>query len=203
MNEGFRQRLVGAVVLTCLALIAWPIVFSDVSNPVVDRRSQIPPMPVFEKYSIEQPTRPKDIDPVPDAEIEPVSDAELADIEPNESAVSGNVVDEPKAALASSTENDEAAVSVVDEKPGLDDRGIPASWVLQVASFSQEKNANELKLKLQQQGYKAYTRKVTTTDGFATRVFIGPRLTKQALLDDKPAIDSMFNVNSLVVSFKP
>ncbi len=219
MNEGFRQRLVGAVVLTCLALIAWPIVFSDVSNPVVDRRSQIPPMPVFEKFSIEQPARPKNIAPVPDAEIESVvanADEIASDISNRPTDVKPEVEEDPapaitsttapttalNTAIASTTEKD-ADVPVANEKPTLDDRGIPVSWVLQVASFGQENNANELKLELQKQGYKAYTRKVTTADGFATRVFIGPRLSKQPLLEDKRLIDKKFKVNSLVVSFKP
>jgi len=65
MNDGFKQRLVGAVVLVSMALIAWPLIFTDSQGPLVDKRTQIPPAPVFEKYSVAQPVKPQGLKPAP------------------------------------------------------------------------------------------------------------------------------------------
>jgi DedD protein len=69
MNDGFKQRLVGAVVLVSLGLILWPLIFSDAGGPAVDRRSQIPPRPDFEKFTVKEPVRPAGLKPVPTAQV--------------------------------------------------------------------------------------------------------------------------------------
>lgn len=173
MNKGLKQRLVGAVVLASIALILWPLIFSDTDRPGLDRRSQIPAMPRFKKYTVAEPER--------SANVEPVQPRMAA--EPS-----------PSVTVARPPEDD--------SKPGLDQRGLPESWVLQVASFSKAANAEELKRALQKKGYKAYTRSITTAAGKATRVYVGPRLARKSLLKDKSAIDKMFKVNSIVVKFE-
>ena len=181
MNSGFRQRLVGAVVLLCAALILWPVIFSDSTPLLVDRRSQIPSMPEFEKYTVREPISPANIEPVVtrSKELEPIT----PDVKPIDKR-------EPK------------AISVP-EKPSLDDRSIPKSWVLQIASFSQEKNAEEVQAVLKKNSYKAYTRRVSTKKGRAIRVFVGPKFSRQTLAKDKKVIDKLLKVNSLVVPFEP
>ncbi len=171
MNDGFKQRLVGALVLICIAVILWPIIFSDPNQEILGRSSQIPDMPVFEKYSVAKPQRPDNIEPVTIAPVEPASTVD-------------NRGQPPKP-----------------QKPAQDSRGLPKSWVLQVASFSQASNARELKLALQKKGYKAFTRKVNTQQGSAIRVYIGPKLSKTAFNKSKSSIDSAFSVNSMVVRF--
>ncbi|MFT5690720.1 MAG: DedD protein [Oceanicoccus sp.] len=187
MNDGFRQRLVGAIVLACVTLILWPIIFSDVSNLIVDRRSQIPPLPAFEKYSTPQPTRPTNIDPVVDYSTE------MANIERRSNQSREN------------TPQEGIAIERVEntEKPILDQRGLPVSWVIQVASFTKKHNADEVKLALQEKGFKAYAREVTTSEGLSTRVFVGPKLTKKALKNDQKKIDKMFSLESIIVPFVP
>ncbi len=186
MNDGFRQRLVGAIVLACVALILWPIIFSDVSNPIVDRKSQIPALPAFEKYSTPQPTRPQNIEPVTEYS------QEIAKIEKQNKQLDTIPVADTDADGKGQT-----------DKPTLDKRGIPVAWVIQVASFAKKKNADEAKLALQKKGLKAYTHEVTTKDGISTRVFVGPKLTKKALKNDQLMIDEMFSLKSIVVPFVP
>jgi DedD protein len=169
MNDGFRQRLVGAIVLVCLALIVWPIIFSDSSRPVVDRRSQIPPMPEFEKYSIPEPAKPRQVEPV-----------------------ATDVV------TASNVQSQKSSAAAKQKQLGLDQRGLPVSWVLQVASFSQQKNASELVAKLQKRGYKAYEETATKDGKTISRVFVGPKLDKSALEKIKKDIDQSFKVKSII-----
>lgn len=178
VNDGLKQRLLGAVVMSCIALILWPLIFSDVSGPEVDRRSQIPPLPAFEKYTVTEPVRPINIEPVAQA-----GEATVA------------------AKLAAAEKLAEVKPEATAAKPSLDERGLPRSWVIQVASFKKKSNAKDLMLALQQRGLKAYTRVQSTAKGSSTRVFVGPKLSKEALNKDRIMIDKVFSVTSMVVPF--
>ena len=182
MNDGLKQRLVGAVVLLSLALILWPVIFSDPNGPALDRRSQIPPMPAFEKYSVPEPVRVQD--------VEPISRPSMAEQTP--------VIDKP---VAKSFEQKSVIKPKPKPRPKLDKKGLPEAWVLQVASFTQQKNADELTLQLQKKGHKAFARSITTKEGKSTRVYIGPRMTKNAFDKDKKTIDKAYSVTSMVLRF--
>ncbi|WP_101759534.1 SPOR domain-containing protein [Oceanicoccus sp. KOV_DT_Chl] len=176
MNDGFKQRLVGAVVLVCLALIMWPLIFSDADRIAMDRTSQIPPTPAFEKYTVTAPARPPSIEPV---------------VTPQEQPVAAPTPSLPKA--------EEPPIKLT---PRLDSRNLPEAWVLQIASFSETANARELTKALVEKGYKAYTRTVTTSDGPSTRVYIGPRLTSDAFDDIMPTINKAYGVKAMVVRYE-
>lgn len=179
MNTGLKQRVVGAVVLVCAGLILWPMLFSSGINPRMDTSTQIPPMPEFEKYSVAEPQRPANVQPVP----EPTPEAEP----PQDSA--------PVVATPQPPEPPPA--------PKLDQRGLPEGWLLQVASFSDAKNAEQLVVSLQKDGHKAFIREVQTTGGAVQRVYIGPKMTKDAFAKDRLQIDKKYRVKSLVVQYKP
>ena len=177
MNDGFKQRLVGAIVLGSLALILWPVVFTKTQGPAMDKRSQIPPPPSFEKYTIAEPVRPQNIDPV---SVEP----------------------EPEPPVKENKQAVTAKSPPITDKPQLDKKGLPESWVLQVASFSKSDNAEELKNALKKKGYRAFTERIKTANGESVRVYVGPKFTKAALTKDKKVIDKAFKVKSMVVRFK-
>ena len=194
MNDGFKQRLVGAIVLICGALILWPVLFSDTTAPVVDQHTQIPPMPEFKKYEVPEPSRPENVIPVADAPVEqepPVDQAPVSDRAP---AQQGRASSADKKAVK--------APPKASSTPVLDKHGLPQGWSLQVASFSQAGNADELKAKLLKLGYKAYTRTVVTKGGDVVRVYVGPKLSKRAFERDRLAIDKKFGVKSIVVKFE-
>ena len=180
MNDGLKQRFVGAIVLICLALILWPVIFSGPSGPGMDRNSYIPPKPAIESFKIIEPVEPKNIDPV----AQPVPDNTGPTVEALPEQVSKQSQDKA-------------------DKPALNDKGLPKSWVLQVASFSKRGNATELKKALQAKGYKAFTREIKTNSGLSVRVYIGPKLSKASFAKDKQAIDRQFKVKSLIVKFVP
>lgn len=191
MNEGFKQRIVGAIVLISVALILWPVLFSDAAGPLVDRRSQIPPVPKFEKFSVAEPVRPVGIKPVPETTLETEEPVDLAPMSVEQKPL-------PKTADTLTT----AAAKALAQKPTLGSRGLPEGWLLQVASFGNGNNAEDLKAKLQRQGYKAFTRTIKTAGGEVVRVYIGPKLTKDAFDKDRPSIDKTYKVKSIVVKFE-
>lgn len=183
MNSGLKQRLVGAVVLICGGLILWPVVFSDGVGPGMDTRTEIPPMPAFEKYQVAEPERPDNVIPVQQPEPEPSPPVDAA----------------PQAAPKSAPADDRKARTAM---PTLDETGLPRGWVLQVASFGETKNAEQLQADLQKQGYKAFTRRVETAGGTVVRVYVGPRMAQEAFAGDRARIDKKYGVKSIVVKFE-
>lgn len=182
MNTGLKQRVVGAIVLICAGLILWPMLFSAGINPRMDTSSQIPPIPEFEKYTVAEPVRPENVKPVPETVPEPEPPRDSAPPPPPKVAGSA-----PKPT----------------EKPALDQRGLPEGWLLQVASLSDVKNAQQLSEKLRKDGYKAFIRQVQTTSGTVQRVYIGPKMTRDAFDKDRVQIDKKYRVKSLVVHYEP
>ena len=168
MDDGLKQRLVGAVVLTAVAVIFLPVLFDREVRRPLDTTSQIPPAPALAPVETREPVRPQGVVPAAD---------------PRE-------MFQPE----------------VDERPvkkRLDPQGIPVSWVVQVASFTSEARADKLRERLLTDGYKAYTRSVTTTKGAAVRVFVGPKIDKQSALAVKQELDKALDVETLVLRFRP
>ena len=184
MNDGFKQRLVGAVVLLSLALILWPLVFSDADGIFMDRTSQIPPTPEFNKYTVSEPVRPEAIEEV---------------ITPKESPV---IAEEPVVSPAKPVKSKPVTAKPRAAKPTLDSHNLPEAWVLQVASFTKDDNAQVLTQALIKQGHKAYTRSIQTQDGVSTRVYIGPRLQKDAFDALRPKINKAYGVTAMVVRYE-
>lgn len=172
LDDGLKQRVVGALVLLALAVIFLPVLFDRDPMTPVDRESQIPAAPQVIRVEIGAPTVPEDIAPAPEPELMYVP--EVAD-------ETGEIV----------------------EVPGMAEDGTPKAWVLQVASFRQRELADALSRKLNDKDYPAYVREVPHPDGVVVRVFVGPKLDKQALLTVKAAVEREFGLQSLVLPFKP
>lgn len=173
LDDGLKQRLIGAIALLALAVIFLPVLFDRDPMTPVDRTSQIPPPPEIVTVEVEQPVEPDVMDLAPDP---------VAMYEPDEEAQV-----EPNLAQA----------------PGLATSGLPKSWVLQVASFRDQSHAERLREKLLDQNYPAYMRKANYKNGSIYRVYVGPKLDKSTLSVEKGRIDTEFEVDSLILEFKP
>lgn len=172
VDDGLKQRVVGALVLLALAVIFLPALFDRDPMAPVSRDSQIPAAPQVLRVEIGAPVVPEDSSPAPEPELMYVP--EIAD-----------------------------EVGEVPETPGMAQDGTPKAWVLQVASFRQRDLADTLSRKLNDKGYPAYVREVSHPDGVLVRVFVGPKLDKQALLTVKAAVEQELGLQSMVLPFKP
>ena len=172
MDDGLKQRLIGAFVLLALAVIFIPVAFDRERIEPVDRKTQIPPVPHIEPLVIERAPAP-----VAPAEIKPAREMFLP--------------------------NEDNAQSLSPEPTGFDSNGVPQSWVLQIASFRFEKHAEQLRDNLVKQGYSAYTRNAPTDKGKMTRVYVGPKLEKALLIEQKKEIDKKHKVSSILLKFEP
>lgn len=177
MDDGLKQRLIGAIVLLALAVIFVPVIFDREQLQPLDRRSQIPLAPEVLPVVVAEPSVPEDVEPAPEVE-----DMFL----PEESSA--------EAGFEEDTEQPE---------PKLDAEGVPDAWVLQVASYKNSERAEEMQQLLAAEGYTAYTRNVTAAQGEMTRLFVGPKLDKAKLLQEQAAIEEKFKVSTFVFKFKP
>jgi DedD protein len=76
-----------------------------------------------------------------------------------------------------------------------------AGWVVQLGSFGNEKNVNDLLRKLEKAGYRSFSRKVQTSAGRLTKVFVGPELDKQKLDLALPHLKETTGLTGKVTTF--
>lgn len=191
MKEGLKQRLVGAFVLAALAVIFLPGIFREQQGHQVDTRTQIPPQPQIEMVEF--------IAPEPQQEVEPAPAPETMFL-PAESREPESV-----SSLSSTSASSVTSQSVSSAAPQLtlNEQGIPEAWVVQVVSLSNKAAAIKLRDELQADGYKAFLREVTTSNGTFNRIFIGPKLDKAEAMAIKSELDQRLNVSAQVRRFEP
>ncbi len=208
MRESVKHRLIGAAVLTAVAVLFLPSFFKDRQQYQVNTESQIPGRPSITAVDFNEPKQPEGIEsaPAPEAMFVPennevpvtelaVPPAETADVQSAQQMASNLKM---SAAAASSA-------AKADQVPALplNAQGLPDAWVIQVASLSSQDGANKLRDQLQAEGHKAYVRAAPSANGSIYRVFIGPRQDKAQLQAIKTQLDKRLKVNSLVLPFKP
>jgi len=196
MNDGLKQRIIGALVLVALGIIFIPVLFDRERIAPVDRVTQIPPEPEKKMLSLpEPPVAPR----TPDAELKKEIDGRF-DIEKEDAAKQREQAQEteatptttPKATpKVGSTENTEKKV----EKLG--------AWVLQVASYESKQRASETLKELEKMDFRGFTRETETSVGKRTRLYVGPNVSKDELEKAKSVIDKKFRVDSLILKFRP
>ncbi len=190
MDEQLKRRLIGATVLTSLAVIFLPMLF-DGDTMIVEnqRRTDIPPAPteVFQSKQIQNEVLvPVAIDltqkseqtlvekPVPVAKPEPVAKP-VAVKKPT-------VVQKP----------------AVTKKPtaGL------SSWVIQVGSFSSKSNADNLVAKLRKGGFDTMDPQLTTVNGKRLyRVKVGPEINKANASKQLNGVNKISRTRGVVVRY--
>ncbi len=181
LDNGLKQRMVGALVLLALAVIFLPMLFSrqDEAPAVVVEAPAMPEMP-----------------PAPLAELQPVvvPEPELFD-EPEPVEVPAIAEPEPSAPVVAPV----AAAPPSAPAKRLDGNGLPISWSVQLASLSSRTGAETLQKTLRSQGYNAYIRSV---DGM-NRVFVGPMIERGEADRLRDQLNRQHKLNGFVVRFQP
>ena len=90
------------------------------------------------------------------------------------------------------------------EQPTLDEKNIPISWTLQLAALSRPDSAEQLQDRLRKDGYRAYTREGVGGKGQTLyRVYVGPELRKDKLMELRRTIEQSYRLKGMVVRFRP
>lgn len=206
MTPIIKQRLVGAAVLSALAIVFWPIIFVQ---PTVDqplRLSEAATPPHIDEAPLASPQSSRaDIEPVyvaPAVDPEQQANADLATALADDSGLdatlSGGISN-----LPSAKEIDPAVTRNESPKPvKLDTAGFVESWVLQVAAVKDRERALKLVAALQAKGYEAFTREVIRSKEALWRVQIGPKLERAKLVSIKARIDQSFGVNAAILRYE-
>lgn len=173
MDEGLKQRIIGALVLVVAAVVFLPMLLSG-QDETVQVEVEVPEAPVLDEREIAAAVPPALPEPaqVPDIPQPAVDDRdatplpETASIEPAAPVVPEPALPEPE----------HAAKPV--EPPAT--AAAAGGWVIQQASFSSTENANSFRQTLAGQGYNAYTRSAQSDGKTIVRVFIGPLESREA-----------------------
>ena len=199
MNQGAKQRIVGTAVLLALALIFLPIIFDGEGSYQAPVSSRIPEAPIIS--ILPEPTQSRPIIVGNVETIEPDASAAVSLIEEV-----AELVEEPSVAIATQeTVND---VEITDapifsrEVPQLSDAGLPQGWVVSLGSFSDSENASNLVTRLQDAGYKAYSRVIRSSQQTLTGVFVGPWLDRGQVNEYQQKLQEEFNLAGLVVRYE-
>jgi len=190
-----KQRFVGFVVLVAIAVIFWPIVFvtpenaDDFELPAFD----MPPKPAVAVSERREPV----LDKVDQSMLPDMPERQPPIVQPVDIASPM-----PDVALVDADEEPEQQASAL-ERAEFDDQGLPVSWELQIATFSNAERAEEISQLLRDKGHKAYVSPIILDDQRLFRVMIGPKLQKQRLIEIQPAINDYFSVESFIVRFTP
>lgn len=218
LDNVFKQRMVGALVLIAVAVIFLPMLFTrqdETHRVVVDAPAapqapatpqvQVEPVPVPEPQELPQEPVPTDDDlsqssQAPSTPIAPAPEKPVtAPAAPAPSAPA--VKPTPKPAPAPTAPA--SAPAPVATKPaapsGVDANGLSVSWTVQLASMSSRANADNLQKTLRTQGYNAYIR----TAGNVNRVFVGPLIERAEADRLRDQLDKQQKLKGIVVRFQP
>ena len=190
-----KQRFVGFVVLVAIAVIFWPIVFvtPEIADDFELTAFEMPPKPAVAVSERREPV----LDKVDQSILPKMPERQPPIVQPVDIASPM-----PDVALVDADEEPEQQASAL-ERAEFDDQGLPVSWELQIATFSNAERAEEISQLLRDKGHKAYVSPIILDDQRLFRVMIGPKLQKQRLIEIQPAINDYFSVESFIVRFTP
>lgn len=176
MEQGLKERLVGAAVLVIMAVIFIPMLLGG--SPESDE-------PITETNIPQRPDDKSSSRIVPLLETETESGSTIKDIKEDDI----KPVDTLKESVPSTTGQEtiaepEQAVQLTDKtqskRVGL------TAWVVQLGSFNAKENADLLNEKLRKAGYPAFVEPIKLGSGIIYRVRVGPELLRSdadSLLD--------------------
>lgn len=191
-----KHRLIGALVLVSLAAILIPLFLPDNEKEQGPASlAAIPPVPsVPDQGAVAQAfpapgdadgSAPDESAPAMDVTSDTVVDSATptpspAEPKPSITSIPASESSEPvepkpakpKAVAPKTVESKPVAKAHPSASPAT----APTAWVVQLGSFSSEKNALALRDRLRAKGYAAFVERITEGEGMAIRVRIGPEL---------------------------
>ena len=200
MNQGAKQRIVGTVVLLALALIFLPIIFDGEGSYQAPVSSRIPETPSISILPEPIQSRPVIVGNVEAVEPEVATTVSL--IEEASELIEDSSAATVAAETVSEVEITESAAIFSREVPQLDTAGLPQGWVVRLGSFSDSENASNLVTRLQDAGYKAYSRAMSSDQGALTGVFVGPWLDRGQVNEYQRKLQEEFSLAGLVVPYE-
>lgn len=206
LDNAYKQRMVGALVLVALAVIFLPMLFSreDEQRQVVVQAPSAPQAPAMAQVQVEPVVVPEPQalpqEPVPSDEEIAMDQAPATPVAPTAPIAPAPVVKpvappapKPTPAPVATAPRPDTTASRVDAN------GLSISWSVQLASLSSRESAESLQKTLRSQGYNAYIR---SADG-KNRVFVGPLIERAEADRLRDLLGRQQNLKGFVVRFQP
>jgi DedD protein len=210
-----QQRLLGAVLLVCLiGVIAWllldtveqnqpqpqqeePIAFDSVIEPIAEDVETVAP----EQEALVDPEQLGA--PVPELSPAPVPPS--SSVAETEAPADTEPAPAPAPAPEPEPEPEPMPESNVDSKPAPATATEPAQpqWVLQVASFTVRKNADDLAAQLRQLGHEPMIETGSSAGKAIYRVRLQPVSNRAALETTAKTLSDKLNLNPQIQQYKP
>lgn len=184
MASAFQNRLVGTIILVALAVIFLPELLDGEKQRNKDRFESFPRPPAMQQLT------PADAFPIDDVEEAVTRQIEIVDETPLDE--SGQIEPTPEEVVTQVASNTER---------NAPQEELNAGWVVQLGSFRHQKNVRELLNKLEQAGYRTFTRPIQTSSGELTKVFVGPDLDRQALSKALPHLRDLTGLQGKLTPF--
>ena len=195
MASALQNRLVGTVILVAVAVIFLPDMLDGKKTSNQDVFVNVPPAPNQKPIVNPEPFPAERVASATQRSIEIVNEPALDD-EPEPQVAAP---DETVTAEVSSAGNDDLARQTVVEAP--DEASTGNSWVIQLGSFRHQKNVKQLLDKLEDAGYRAFSKPIVTSSGPLTKVFVGPNLDKSTLETAIPHLQELTGLKGKVTTF--
>jgi len=212
LNQTTRQRITGSLVLAFAALVLLPVIFDGEGSYQPAVQVDIPTRPQQPVAAQSEPQRPvitADSDAIrirPEAPLPAVTI--VSDTADETEPVTAVVDATPVAEVAPVVELTPAPAQVVTAPEAsapaasLDAQGLPEGWSVRLASFSNTANASTLVTRLQAGGHRAYTRRVDSSQGVLTAVFVGPLANRAAAQTLLERLQQDFQLNGMIVRYE-
>jgi len=84
----------------------------------------------------------------------------------------------------------------------LSETKLPAAWVIQLATFSQEKNAQNLLSKVRHEGYDAYSQTVLSNGKKLTKVFVGPTISYKGAQHAQTNLEKRYHLHGVIQNYR-
>lgn len=175
-KPSLRERLIGTLVILCLALIFYPLLFVSQDEFEIDRSSVIPTRTLeVEPLNI--------VEPVAAYEVQEVNLDQLFNPDENTDQVDPNDL------------NDQL----------LNDSGLPNAWVVQVGSFALKENADSLNQDLAVQGYESYLKLTPSVDDGPDlyKVYVGPIINSDEAKTTFARLNEQLQNQAILLRFEP
>ena len=211
LDNVYKQRMVGALVLVALAVIFLPMLFSRedeqrhvaVEAPPVPQASAMPQVQVEPVVVPEPKALPQEPVPVEEPVVQQVAPsmpiAPSAPAVAPAPAVASKPVPKPAPAPTPAPAQPIVAAKPDTSQSRIDANGLSISWSVQLASLSSREGAENLQKTLRSQGYNAYIR---SAEG-KNRVFVGPLIERAEADRLRDLLGRQHNLKGFVVRFQP
>ena len=209
MEEGLKQRVVGAVVLVTLAVIFIPMLL-DFSHEAEVAKTALPDppeedagfssriVPLEETQDLPSPAAPEGSgEPVLERAAGDALESQSVDESSDSPPGADSVADLPEGGDGAEPRDEEVTLAPREEE----ERSVAPSWAAQLGSFADRRNALVLRNRLRAEGYAAFTESATSDEGEVTRVLVGPEPTRDRTVSTIEALRRDTGMDAFVVRY--